>query len=534
VSNANANQNDNTTIGKYKLVNCLASGQHSQVWEVTDSETTRRVALKLLLPQALTDPEQVSTLKYEFKVGTSFDHPNIIKYYELVSNKKHCFFAMELFAAPNLKTQVFNDPKGVHVRFKRLVEQVALALEHIHERGWVHRDIKPDNILMNKSAEVRVVDFSLSSRAAGALSKVFARKQSVVKGTRTYMAPEQIMGKPLTPQTDIYNFGVTLFELLTGQAPFAGSTPKDLLLRHIGEQPPNPCDLNTNITPEMGMIILRMLSKKPEQRQKKMSEFTVEFRNVKVFKEEIVEGELTEEQKAEAALGEVLGERLDSRTDALRTKMGIAAPEKKKKPAPKPPASRPAAPAPAAPQPMAPGGMPQMMQYPMMPYPMQPMMPQPMMPQMPGMPMPGGPMQMPQMPMNPSASQMPWVAAPQAPGTAPWGAPPAPAATPGPAAPRPASPSAPAAAAPGAVAPRPAPPPVPASAIPVAPAAARPAPPPVAPTAVPKVAPRPAAPVAAPPRPAPAKPKAPPPASKPEETFKIDDLLGFDELPPAV
>lgn len=530
MSNANANQNDNLTIGKYKLVNCLASGQHSQVWEVIDSETTRRVALKLLLPQALTDSEQVSTLKYEFKVGSSFDHPNIIKYYEVQSNKKHCFFAMELFPAPNLKAQLFNDSKGVHIRFKRLVEQVAMALEHIHDRGWVHRDIKPDNILMNKSAEVRVIDFSLTSRTAGALSKVFARKQSVVKGTRTYMAPEQILGKPLTPQTDIYNFGVTLFEVLTGQAPFAGSTPKDLLLRHLGEQPPNPCDLNTNVTPEMAAIVLRMLSKKPEQRQKKMSEFSAEFRNVKVFKEEIVETELTEEQKAEAALGEVLGERLDSRTDALRTKMGIAAPERKKKPAPKPPASKPAAPAPAASQPMAPGGMPQMM--PQMPYPMQPMMPQmpyPMMPQMPGMPMPGGPMPMPQMPMqppmnpaamNPAAGQMPWVAAPQAPGTAPWGAPAAPAPVPQPAA----------------AAPRPAPPPVPAAAIPAAPA--RPAPPPVAPTAVPQVATRPAAPiappVAAPARVSPAKPKAPPPPAKPEETFKIDDLLGFDELPPAV
>ena len=238
---------------------------------------------------------------------------------------------------------------------------------------------------MNKSAEVRVIDFSLSSRAATTLSKVFSRKQSVVKGTRTYMAPEQILGRPLTPQTDIYNFGVTLFELLTGQAPFAGSTPKDLLLRHLGDQPANPCEINTNITPEMGMIILRMLSKKPEQRQKKMSEFTVEFRNVKVFKEEIVEGDTqTEEQKAEAALATVLGERLDSRTDALRTKMGISnvgGPEKKKKPAPKPPAARPAAPAPAPQQPMPqmmpmmpPGGMP------MMPYPMQPMHGMPQMP----------------------------------------------------------------------------------------------------------------------------------------------------------
>ena len=533
MSNANANQNDNLTIGKYRLVNCLASGQHSQVWEVTDSETTRKVAMKLLLPVALKDSEQVSALKSEFKIGSSFDHPNIIKYYEAASTKQNCYFTMELFPAPNLKAQIFNDIKGVHSRFNRLVEQVAMALEHIHERGWVHRDIKPDNILMNKSAEVRIIDFSLSSRAATALSKVFARKQSVVKGTRTYMAPEQILGKPLTPQTDIYNFGITLYELLTGQPPFAGTTPKDLLLRHLGEPAPNPCEFNTNLTPEIGMIILRMLSKKPEQRQKKMSEFIVEFRNVKVFKEEIVEGvEETEEQKAEAALNTALGERLDSRLDALRTKMGISnmgGPEPKKKaPKPPPPAARPAAP-PAPQQP----GMPQMMPgmpmapMPMMPYPMQPMPGMPMpgvgmpMPQMmPQMPMPQMPMQpMPQAPMpgqmNPAAGPMPWVAAPQAPPAGAWGGAAAP--------PAPAQPA------------RPAPLPVPAAAIPapVTPAA-RPTPPPVAPTAVPQVTSKPAAPVAPPPRPAPPKPKPPVPAAKPEETFKIDDLLGFDELPPAV
>src|SRR4029078_59313 len=135
-----------------------------------------------------------------------------------------------------------------------------------------------DNILMNKSAEVRLIDFSLASKAAGALSKMLNLK-STVQGTRTYMAPAQLLGKSLTVQTDIYNFGVTLFELLTGQPPFKGSTPKDLLLRHLGEAAPAPSDINPNVTAEMDMIVQRMLSKKPEQRHKKIAEFMAEFRN---------------------------------------------------------------------------------------------------------------------------------------------------------------------------------------------------------------------------------------------------------------
>ncbi len=244
--------------------------------------TTRRLALKMLLPEKLKESDTVAALKNEFHVAKTFDHPNILKYHELSVTKKHAFFVMDLFPAPSLKTQLFNDIRGVHIRLKRLIELTAIALEHIHERGYLHRDIKPDNILMNRSAEVRVVDFSLSAKAAGALGKMLHRKQSTVQGTRTYMAPEQILGKPLTIQTDIYNFGITLFELLTGEPPFKGSTPKDLLMRHIGEPVPAPSIFNSNVTPQMDALVQRMLAKKPEQRHKRIAEFMAEFRNTAI------------------------------------------------------------------------------------------------------------------------------------------------------------------------------------------------------------------------------------------------------------
>jgi serine/threonine-protein kinase len=519
-----ATSGDTNTIGKYRLVNCMASGNSCQVWEVIDSETTRRLAMKLLLPEKLGDSEVVGALKHEFNVACSFDHPNILKYYELYVKKQQAYFVMDLFAAPNLKAQLFNDIRGVHIRLKRLIELVSMALEHIHERGWLHRDLKPDNILMNKSAETRLVDFSLATKAAGALSKMLHRKQSTVQGTRTYMAPEQILGKPLTVQTDIYNFGVTLFELLTGQPPFKGSTPRDLLLRHIGEPCPSPSEFNPNVTAEMSLIVQRMLSKKPEQRHKKIAEFMAEFRNTPLFKEEVTEKvELTEKEKAEKELEATLGERLDSRTDALRSQFGVAAPVRKKKklpavlPAatsgPKPPVAGQGGPAPGAPYPPA--------QMPMTP--MQPMMPMAGMPQgpmgMPGM-MPG---QMP-MPVYPGMAipQMlpghtPWVNSMppgQMPGVpvGPWmqqpphSMPPQPPQMPG------AFPLPPQAMVP----------PVPnlATQMPVPPSAVVPAGPVAAPRAV--QAPQAKKPVAA---------KAVPPA-KPGEGFNIGDLAGFDDLPP--
>lgn len=498
--------NDNLTIDKYKLVTCVASGQSSQVWEAIDEETTRRVAMKLLLPERLKEPEEVAQLKSEFKVASAFDHPNIPKYFELVANKKQAYFTMELFPASNVKAQLFNDIRGVQMRFKRLAELVASALEHIHDRGWLHRDVKPDNILMNKSSEVRLIDFSLACRAAGALSKILHRKQSTVQGTRTYMAPEQIRGLPLTPQTDIYNFGVTLFELLTGQPPFKGSTPKELLLRHVGEPCPAASDFNSNITSEMDLLLQRMLAKKPEQRHKSIAEFMSQFRNVTVFKEEVTEKvELSDKEKAEQELKTVLGERLDSRTDALRTKFGVAAPtpaKPKKAPVVKPAAvaggssaagqgRQPPAPGPMPmpPQPMAPPVMPMPGMYPPGAMPMGPY---------PGMPMPPGP--------------VPWVmgAGPGMPG-GPWVQQP-----PGQYGQPPMAPAAP----PVAARPAPVPPPTAIPAVPVQPPA-RPKPP--APSPQQKTAP-----------PAPAKapaPKSAPPI-KPGEGFNIEDLAGFDELPP--
>jgi serine/threonine-protein kinase len=532
---------DANTIGKYRLINCMASGNSCQVWEVVDSETTRRLAMKLLLSEKLADLEIVAALKHEFNVACTFDHPNIVKYHELHVKKQQAYFTMDLFPAPSLKTQLFNDIRGVHIRLKRLVELVAMALEHVHERGWLHRDMKPDNILMNKSAEVRLIDFSLASKAASALSKMLHRKQATVQGTRTYMAPEQILGKPLTVQTDIYNFGVTLFELLTGEPPFKGSTPKDLLLRHIGEPCPSPSEFNPNVTAEMSLIVQRMLSKKPEMRHKKMAEFMAEFRNTALFKEEVTEKvELTEKQMAEAELSSTLGERLDSRQDALRSQFGVAAPVKKKKKPPvvlpsattvaKPPAAgqggaTPSAPFPAPQMPMQPmmpmagmpqgpmgmpgmypGGMPMpgMMpgQMPMAPYPNQPQYPAPQYPNMP----------MPQMPPG----QMPWVNSMppgQMPGmpVGPWQQPP------------PMMPQQPPQM-PGAF---PAPPPTSAPAVPVPP---RPLP--VPPPAAVPAGPAPPRAVQPPPpvkKPAPAK-AAPP--IKPGEGFNIGDMAGFDDLPP--
>src|SRR4051812_39551753 len=177
--------------------------------------------MKLLLPEALAQPEHKASLKHEATVGKKFDHPNIIRILDLKITKKHGYFLMEYFRAPNLKSMLRSDLTGARVRVKKLMECVTQALAHMHEKGYVHRDVKPDNILINKGSEVRLIDFSLAAPPKALLGQLMHMKsRTVIPGTRTYLAPELIQRAPLSTASDVYSLGVTLYEVLCGRAPF--------------------------------------------------------------------------------------------------------------------------------------------------------------------------------------------------------------------------------------------------------------------------------------------------------------------------
>ena len=410
-------------VGGYELKNCIASGSSTQVWEVVEQGGTVPLAMKLLLPEKLKDAEAKGVLKHEFKVGSQLEHPGFVRFHKLEMNRDHGFLLMDYFRAPSLKAQLSANLPETQSRLKKIVEAVCQAFVHLNEKGWLHRDIKPDNILVNKTGEVRVIDFSLACRLATGVMKLLAGKQKNIMGTRTYIAPEIIMRRPPTAQSDVYSLGVTIYEIVTGVPPFAGLSPNDLLKKHISEEAAPPSAVNKNCTPELDMVLMKMLSKKPKDRPQEMRDVMSLFRNCRVFLEDPVE--LHDRKVKEAKANESLSvdKRLDSRADADRVSRGIAAPLKptksKRTTAPigemAPPKKSGAAPAPAQPAapaaPMAygmPGMMPGMMPQPMMPGMMPGMMPQPMMPGM--MPQPMMPGMMPGMmpqPMMPGMMPQP-------------------------------------------------------------------------------------------------------------------------------
>lgn len=320
-----------TLIGGYELRNCVASGASTQIWEVTQQGSTTPFAMKLLLPDSLKDAAIKNVLKHEFKVGASLEHPNIIRFHKIEITRDHGFFIMDYFRAPSLKAQISANLAETQSRFKKIVEAICQALVHLNEKGWLHRDIKPDNILVNKTGEVRLIDFSLAVRIASGIMKLMGGKQKSVMGTRTYIAPEIILKNPPTVQSDIYSLGVAFYEIVTGTPPFAGLNPNDLLKKHISETPAPPSIVNPNVTTELDAIILKMLSKKPKERPADMREVMSVFRSVRCFVEE--PAELHDRKTKEAIANESLSvdKRLDSRADADRVSRGIAAPLKPKK-----------------------------------------------------------------------------------------------------------------------------------------------------------------------------------------------------------
>jgi serine/threonine-protein kinase len=270
-------------IGGYRLEKTLQQGLTSQVWEAVEQVSGRHFAIKMLFPEAARDPVQRQLFCNEADVGIELAHPNVIKIIKVFKEAKSPCFVMEFFPSGSVRQRIqYRDWDYIKENAHNILKQTATALAYMNSNGWLHRDVKPDNILVNSAGDVRIIDFAIAQRIPTGLAKWFRKKDR--SGTRSYMSPEAVRCEALDTRSDIYSFGATCYEIVTFRTPFKGATANDLLNKQLFEKPPSPQTYCPDLSDDFSKLILRMLAKKREERPQNFHEVLMELRKIKLFK----------------------------------------------------------------------------------------------------------------------------------------------------------------------------------------------------------------------------------------------------------
>jgi peroxiredoxin len=256
-------------FGDYELLEEMARGGMGVVFKAQQISLHRIVALKMILAGHLASREQVRRFHLEAEEAGHLDHPNIVPIYQVGEQDGQHYFTMKLIEGGNLAQQVKDKPMSV-TDAVRLVAKMARAVHYAHQRGILHRDLKPGNILLDAAGEPHITDFGLAKHLTGPGGQApegASTQSGAVVGTPSYMAPEQAAArKDLSVAVDVYSLGAILFELLTGQPPFKAETPIDTILQVLEKDPPCPRSLNPQLDKDIEIITLKCLEKAPQHR----------------------------------------------------------------------------------------------------------------------------------------------------------------------------------------------------------------------------------------------------------------------------
>jgi eukaryotic-like serine/threonine-protein kinase len=248
---------------RYEVARPLGSGGMGEVFLARDRVLGRDVALKILRRQYAGDDEFAERFKREAMSAASLSHPNIVQVYDRGETEDGAsYIAMEYVPGGTLKERISNEGPLDATAAAAIGAQVAAALGAAHDRGMVHRDIKPQNVLLTAKGEAKVADFGI----ARAASSVTISQTGSVMGTAGYMSPEQALGKPATPKSDLYSLGVVLYETLTGELPFTAENPIAVSMKHVNEPLRPPREVNPRIPEDMNALVTKLLAKDPEDR----------------------------------------------------------------------------------------------------------------------------------------------------------------------------------------------------------------------------------------------------------------------------
>lgn len=248
--------------GRYRLGQLIGEGGMAVVYLGRDLLLNREVAIKILRDQYASDENFLKRFEREGQIAAGMTHPNIVSVYDVGHDDSQHYIVMEYIRGPNLKELIHRQGPFSVDGAVFIISQVASALDYAHQRGLVHRDIKPQNILVDRNGNAKVVDFGI----AKGMRDPSLTEAGTGMGTVHYVSPEQARGGDIGPASDLYSTGVVLFEMLTRALPFDADTPVGVAMHHVNTPPPRPSSINPDIPPQIDAIVLRALAKDPSDR----------------------------------------------------------------------------------------------------------------------------------------------------------------------------------------------------------------------------------------------------------------------------
>jgi len=265
-----------TFAGRYQIIEELGKGGMGKVYKALDTDLKEKVAIKLIKPEVAVDKKTIERFRNELKFARKIRHKNVCQMYDLNREEGTHYITMEYVHGEDLKRLIRKMGQMSAGQVISIAMQVCEGMAEAHRLGVVHRDLKPQNIMVDEEGNARIMDFGIARSVKGK----GITGAGVMIGTPEYMSPEQVEGKESDQRSDIYSLGVILYEMVTGRVPFEGDTPFTIGVKQKSEVPRNPKELNSQIPDDLSRVILRCMEKDKEQRYQSAGEVRSELKNI--------------------------------------------------------------------------------------------------------------------------------------------------------------------------------------------------------------------------------------------------------------